>query len=252
MNQLQLLLDTKYQAYCQLSFIENDPISIPHLYTLQQDIEIAGFFAAILAWGNRTTIINNSKKLMSLMGNTPYDFIVHHSPKDLKPLSDFVHRTFNSTDLMYTILFLKYHYSKQSSLEQAFVTEKNTIEASLIHFHNYFFSLTHFLERTRKHIATPAKKSACKRLNMFLRWMVRKDDSGVDFGLWKKITPAQLICPMDIHVCNVAYRLGLIESTTSNWKNAITLTEVLRTFDKNDPVKYDYALFGLGVMEKFR
>lgn len=253
LQQIQKLLDNKRRLYNQPSFIKNDPVSIPHQFTKQQDIEIAGLFAAVLAWGNRTTIINNCNKLMSLMGNTPHDFIINHQDTDLKPFIHFVHRTFNATDLLYFIAFLKFHYTQHDSLEDAFVPGKTykheNVEQALIHFHNYFFSIEH-PERTRKHIATPARKSACKRINMCLRWMVRKDKQGVDFGIWKKIKPHQLICPLDVHVARVAHRLSLIENTNSNWKNAVQLTEQLKQMNPKDPAVYDYALFGLGAEER--
>lgn len=251
---LKALLDEKVKLYNQPAFIEKDPVIIPHLFTKQQDIEIAGLFAAVLAWGNRTTIINNCKKLMGWMDNKPYDFILHHKDTDLKPFIHFVHRTFNATDLLYFIELLQYHYRQHDSLEDAFVPQKtykeDTTEQALIHFHNYFFSLEH-PERTTKHIATPARKSACKRINMYLRWMVRRDNSGVDFGIWKKIRPHQLVCPLDVHVARVAHRLGLIESNKADWQTALQLTYHLREFNPQDPTVYDYALFGLGMAERF-
>lgn len=254
LKRLKNLLDEKVRLYNQPSFISGDPITIPHSYTLKQDMEIAGLFAAVLAWGNRTSIINNCRRLMAWMDNTPFEFILHHRETDLKKMLGFAHRTFNATDLLYFIHFLQYHYSQYSSLEDAFVREKSykyeNVEQALVHFHNYFFSIEH-PERTRKHISTPARKSACKRLNMYLRWMVRSDNKGVDFGIWKKIKPAQLICPLDVHVARVAQRLGLIENEKSNWQNAVALTQHLRELDANDPAKYDYALFGLGVAERF-
>jgi uncharacterized protein (TIGR02757 family) len=253
MNQkeLKIFLDEKFEVYNQPFFIANDPICIPHLFTKQQDIEIAGFFASIFAWGHRTIIINKSKELMQLMEMQPYQFILYHSHHDLKQLFAFKHRTFNTTDLLYFIEFLNQHYSNHSSLETAFTQNGNTIEQMLIGFHNYFFSLPDIPSRTKKHIATPSRHSNCKRLNMFLRWMVRKDDKGVDFGIWKNISPSQLICPIDLHVARVAKQLNLLHRKQTDWNAAIELTNHLIEFDKNDPVKYDFALFGLGVMEKF-
>jgi uncharacterized protein (TIGR02757 family) len=254
MAAIKKLLDEKLRLYNKPSFIEKDPVSIPHMFTLKQDREIAGLFAAVLAWGNRTSIINNCKKLMDWMDNQPYDFILHHKDTDLKPFIHFTHRTFNATDLLYFIYFLQYHYSNHETLEDAFTPGKKynheNVEQALIHFHNYFFSIEH-PERTRKHISTPARKSACKRINMYLRWMVRKDGHGVDFGIWNKIKPAQLICPLDVHVARVAHRLGLLDNNQSNWANATKLTEYLKQFNPKDPAAYDYALFGLGVMERF-
>lgn len=267
-NDLFEFLNTKVELYNQPSFIKDDPICIPHSFTKKQDIEIAGFFAAIFAWGNRTTIINKSKELMQLMDNTPHDFCLNHSSKELKQLISFKHRTFNTTDLLYFIDFFKFHYSKHKSLEIAFLPHPQPlsipsassggeggqtpiVEMGLKQFHNYFFSLEHIPARTKKHIATPARKSSCKRLNMFLRWMVRKDDKGVDFGIWKKISPAQLICPIDLHVARVARRFNILERKQTDWQAALELTKYLRTLDSTDPVKYDFALFGLGVMEKY-
>jgi uncharacterized protein (TIGR02757 family) len=254
LRRLKKLLDEKVRLYNQPSFISGDPICIPHSFTKRQDIEIAGLFAAVLAWGNRTTIINNCKKLMQWMDNAPHQFILHHEEAGLKPFVHFVHRTFNATDLLYFISFLQYHYTINNSLEDAFVPGKSyqyeTVEEALIHFHNYFFSIGH-PERTKKHISTPERKSACKRINMYLRWMVRKDKHGVDFGIWKKISPHQLVCPLDVHVARVAYRLELIDNDKSNWQNALRLTEQLKQLNPQDPDIYDYALFGLGMAERF-
>ncbi len=253
-EQLKTFLDAKVALYNQPGFIEKDPICIPHAFTKKQDIEISGLFAAVLAWGNRTTIINNCNKLMQWMGNHPHDFIRNHKDTDLKPFVHFAHRTFNATDLLYFLSFLQYHYKQYDSLEDAFVPVKKYIhedvEQALIHFHHYFFSIEH-PERTRKHISTPERNSACKRLNMYLRWMVRKDKNGVDFGIWSKIKPAQLICPLDVHVARVAERLGLIDNIKSNWANAIQLTDRLKEINSKDPAVYDYALFGLGMAERF-
>ncbi|HPG10485.1 MAG TPA: TIGR02757 family protein [Chitinophagaceae bacterium] len=244
------LLNEKADLYNQPSFIKNDPVSIPHLFTQKQDIEIAGFFAAIFAWGNRTTIIQKSKELLARMDNAPYDFCINHKAADLKKLIGFRHRTFNDTDLLYFISFQNQHYQKHKSLETAFVQNGNTIEEMLAGFYRYFFSLEDVPERTRKHVATPEKGSTCKRLNMFLRWMVRKDKKGVDFGIWKNISPSRLICPIDVHVARVARNLGILNRKQTDWLAAIELTDYLRTLDKSDPVKYDFALFSLGVIEK--
>jgi uncharacterized protein (TIGR02757 family) len=252
---LKAFLDAKVALYNRPSFIAADPISIPHRFTKKQDIEIAGFFAALFAWGNRIIIINKCTELLHLMDDAPYDFMLHHTDGDLKKFLHFKHRTFNTTDLLYFISFLQYYYSQHVSLESAFsiwLTEEDaTIENALIHFHDYFFSLPFAPERTRKHIATPARSSHCKRLNMFLRWMVRKDNCGVDFGIWTEIKPSQLVCPIDVHVARVARRLNLLTAKQLNWKAALELTEHLRKFDPADPVKYDFALFGLGAVEKF-
>ena len=249
-NKLKNFLDSKVREYNRPSFIKDDPISIPRSFTKRQDIEIAGFFASIFAWGNRTTIINKSKELMMLMDNAPYQFITEHSDTDLKKLLLFKHRTFNTTDLLYCISFFKQHYSHYKSLESAFTEHGKTIEEMLTGFHHYFFSLDDVPARTKKHIATPERRSSCKRLNMYLRWMVRQDDKGVDFGLWKKISPSQLICPLDVHVARVAKRFNLLQRKQTDWLAAIELTNYLRLLDRNDPVKYDFALFSLGAIEK--
>lgn len=249
---LKEFFNRKVEEYNQPSFIKDDPISVPHSFSVKQDIEIAGFFASIFAWGNRTTIIQKSSELMGLMDQQPHDFCLHHSGKDLKQLLHFKHRTFNATDLLYLIAFLKFHYSQHNSLEQAFTRSTNKdMETRLIHFHNYFFSLPDAPIRTRKHIATPFKGSSCKRLNMFLRWMVRNDKAGVDFGIWKKIKSSELICPIDLHVARVAKRFQLLDRKQMDWQAAIELTNYLRELDPDDPVKYDFALFGLGVIEKY-
>lgn len=257
---LRSFLDHKVAYYERPSFIKDDPIVVPHGFSKRQDIEIAAFFAATFAWGNRISIINSCSKLLRLMDHAPYDFIVNHREKDLKPFQGFVHRTFNDVDLFHFIDFLTYHYKmeKQLSLETAFTKkflqkEKN-IESALIHFYHYFFDekiFQHLSGRTKKHVATPERKSACKRLNMFLRWMVRSHKMGVDFGIWKSISPQQLICPLDLHVGRVARKFELLKRPSNDWQAAVELTENLKKFDAQDPVKYDYALFALGVAEKF-
>lgn len=291
--QLKDFLDRKADQYNQPAFIEYDPVSIPHRFTLKQDIEIMGFWSAILSWGQRKTIINKCNELITLMDGTPYDFIMNHKDTDLLRLIGFKHRTFNDTDALYFIEFFKQHYSKHPSLENAFtgpfikkkpsvyreefmeeqaglinITELSSapcyinelaeqpmaslVENALDHFRSYFFSLPDFPKRSMKHVSSPSQKSACKRLNMFLRWMVRDDKRGVDFGIWKSIKPSQLICPTDLHVERVARKLKLITRKQVDWRTAIELTENLRRFDPLDPVKYDFALFGLGIEEKFQ
>ena len=245
--------DQKVDLYNRPAFIKDDPISIPRMFTKKQDQEIAGFFAAIFSWGNRTTIINKSRELMKLMDDSPHAFCLEHTDVDLKRLMHFKHRTFNTTDLLYFIEFFKHHYSTSNSLESAFTREWNkkdeTVENALNGFNRYLFSLPDIPSRTRKHIASPEKNSSCKRLNMFLRWMVRRDDCGVDLGIWKIISPTQLVCPIDVHVARVALRYGILERKPLDWQAALELTAFLRTLDKKDPVKYDFALFGTGVME---
>jgi uncharacterized protein (TIGR02757 family) len=254
-NQLADFLNRKAEEYNTEAFIEADPISIPHLFSRKQDIEIAGLFAAIFAWGNRKMIIGKCKELMQRMDNSPYEFCLHLNETGLKRLTGFKHRTFNDTDLLYFVEFLHHHYKKYESLETAFsqwMTPSDiTVENALNGFHHYFFSLPDAPMRTQKHIAAPFKNSACKRLNMFLRWMVRRDNCGVDFGIWQQISPAQLVCPVDVHVARVARRFQLLTRLQTDWLAALELTENLRKFDKNDPAKYDFALFGLGVIEKY-
>ncbi|KLT63648.1 TIGR02757 family protein [Pedobacter sp. BMA] len=247
--ELKNFLDRKVEQYNTPDFIVNDPVCIPHLFQQKQDIEISAFFAAVLAWGQRKTIINKCRELLNRMDNAPYDFVLNHTDDDLKRLLFFKHRTFNDTDLLYFISFFKMHYGKFDTFEQAFIpaTGAFSIEDSLNHFRSYFFSLEDFPHRTRKHISSPQQKSTCKRLNMFLRWMVRKDDKGVDFGMWKTIRPEDLVCPCDVHVDRVGRLLGLITRKQTDWSTAVELTTQLKQFDELDPVKYDFALFGLGV-----
>ena len=250
---LKPFLNRKFKEYNRLEFIQDDPIQIPKMFTGIQDIEISGFFAATLAWGQRKTIISKCKELIASMDNAPYDFVKNHKARDLQRLSKFKHRTFNYIDLLYFIEFFKHHYINHNSLEDAFIRETNatntTMEEMLSYFHGYFFSIEDYPIRTKKHVATPERKSACKRINMFLRWMVRKDKR-VDFGLWTKISPGQLICPIDVHVERVARKLNLIKRKQVDWLTAVELTESLKMLDPDDPVKYDFALFGLGVNER--
>jgi uncharacterized protein (TIGR02757 family) len=256
MNQrIKDFLDEKVALYNRPNFIELDPISIPHRFSKKQDIEIAGFFAAILAWGQRKTILNKCNELLEHMDNAPHDFMLNHTEEDLKAVFGFKHRTFNEVDTLYFIHFLSWFYRHQDSLEKAFLIGQtgaiDSMESMLIQFQRFFFSLEDAPGRTKKHISSPATRSACKRINMYLRWMVRQDQQGVDFGIWKQISPAQLICPCDLHVDRVGRKLGLITRKQTDWGTAVELTQVLRSFDLLDPVKYDFALFGLGVDEKF-
>ena len=214
-----------------------------------------GFWAAMLAWGQRVTIINKAKELITRMDGAPYDFVKNHEPQDAKKLIGFKHRTFNDTDALYFLSFFKANYTTHESLEDAFCVgidpQSTSVETGLINFRNLFFNQEFAPPRTRKHIATPALNSACKRINMFLRWMVRKDTAGVDFGIWNRIQSSQLICPCDVHVDRVARQLGLITRKQTDWKTAVELTERLKEFDPADPVKYDFALFGLGIETKY-
>jgi len=254
---IQKILNQKVKQYNRLEFIEKDPICIPHQYKKQQDIEIAAFFAAIFAWGNRTTIINKSNDLLSRMDNAPYEFCMNHSQKELKKIIGFVHRTFNDTDALYCIEFFKHHFSNHQSLETAFFQNQirkekiKTVQAALTHFQSYFMSLEDAPRRTQKHVSSPVSGSTCKRLNMFLRWMIRKDQQGVDFGIWNAIKPSELIMPIDVHVARVSRTLGILGRPQTDWLAALELTEYCRTLDAKDPVKYDFALFSLGVTEKF-
>ncbi|GAC1302240.1 MAG: hypothetical protein NVSMB24_06520 [Mucilaginibacter sp.] len=312
---LKAFLDSKVNQYNRPDFIKNDPVSIPHRFTRRQDIEIMGLWAAVLAWGQRVTIINKCNELITLMDGAPYDFITNHRETDLKKLLRFKHRTFNDVDTLYFVAFFRHHYAHYESLESAFIPAETPltksegvilrpskdgrrgpahmfrepqhdtprkgvvlkrarpefiegkderkghtdamppasepIEKYLNHFREYFFSLPDHPNRTKKHISSPSQKSTCKRLNMFLRWMVRKDDHGVDFGIWNHIKPSELICPCDLHVDRVARKLNLITRKQTDWQTAVELTQRLREFDPADPVKYDFALFGLGIEEKF-
>lgn len=252
-DDIKAILDDAVQRYLQPAFLAGDPIAVPHRFSKLQDVEIAAFWTATLAWGQRKTIIANASKLMVLMDNAPHDFILHHAEKDRKRFLEFKHRTFTATDTLYFLEFLQQYYRQHHSLEDAFAGHMNAGDAhvgnALSGFHNLFCSLPDFPKRTRKHIATPARRSACKRLNMFLRWMVRPDAQGVDFGLWRRIRPAQLLIPLDVHVDRVARSLGLLNRKITDWQAVLELTETLRRFDPEDPVKYDFALFGLGVLE---
>ena len=249
---LKDFLDKKVDEYNQPGFIPNDPISIPHQFSAKQDIEIMGFLASIMAWGQRKTIINKCNELVARMDGSPYDYMINHQEQDLKTLLGFKHRTFNDTDILYFVSFFKHHYQHFESLEDAFLVgqenrEEVDLEMALNAFKTYFFSLPDYPVRTRKHISSPAQKSTVKRINMFLRWMVRKDTKGVDFGIWHRLSPKDLICPCDVHVERVARKFGLITLDKVNWKTAQELTANLRLLDPLDPVKYDFALFGLGV-----
>ena len=264
-ERLQSFLEERVLRFNQPAFIDRDPVAIPHAFAAGPDREIAGLFAALFAWGNRTTILAKSRELMARMDHRPYQFIVHHSDQDLKGLLGFKHRTFTDTDLLYLVEFLHRHFTGThprtpagmdcSTLETAFSTWMDPgdkdMEKALAGFYHYFCSAAEMPGRTRKHVATPERKSTCKRLNMYLRWMVRRDDRGVDFGDWQRISPAQLICPVDLHVARVARRFGLLQRQQTDWLAALELTAALRRYDPADPVKFDFALFGMGIDEKY-
>ncbi|MFC7357028.1 TIGR02757 family protein [Jejudonia soesokkakensis] len=254
MNRAQLkeFLDEKVVLYNQPKFIESDPIQIPHQFKLKEDIEIIGFLVATIAWGNRKSIITNGNRLVAIMGNSPYDFVMNFSEENKKNLSGFVHRTFNEDDLYYFLKALQNIYRNYGGLEAVFAAhaEKESLQLAIHHFKNTFFELPH-QARTEKHVSDPLKNSAAKRINMFLRWMVRKDTSGVDFGIWTQLSPAQLSCPLDVHSGNVARKLGLLKRKQNDGKARSELDRSLRKLDAKDPVKYDFALFGLGVFEAF-
>jgi uncharacterized protein (TIGR02757 family) len=249
---LKAFLDEQAARYNTVAFVDNDPISIPHGFQKLQDVEIMAFWTAMLAWGQRKSIINSGRRLAELMDGAPHDFVLHHSEQDRARFMDFKHRTFQPIDAFYFLEFLQWHYQRHTSLEAAFVRfvrpEDAHVGHALLGFHELFFSLPDAPRRTRKHIATPANKATCKRLNMFLRWMVRTDECGVDFGLWKGIKPAQLLVPLDVHVDRVARRLGLLQRQQTDWQSVLELTAALRQLDADDPVKYDFALFGIGCM----
>lgn len=245
-------LDEKALQYNTVGFIETDPVSIPHGFDRKEDIEIAGFLTATIAWGNRTMILKNANKLMELMDNAPFDFVMDHRANNLRRFKGFVHRTFNDTDLSYFIESLKNIYAIHGGLEPLFTCNcsETSTRPAIQEFRNIFFALPHD-QRTRKHVANPAEGSAAKRINMFLRWMVRSDNRGVDFGIWKQIKPSQLSCPLDVHSGNVARKLGLLTRSQNDAKALDELDAHLRLMDPADPVKYDFALFGLGVFEGF-
>lgn len=251
-RELKEFLDEKVMLYNNPSFIESDPIQIPHLFSKKKDIEISGFLTAIISWGNRKMIIRNALKMMELLDNAPYDFIINHQKSDLKPFKNFVHRTFNSEDLSQFIQSLEHIYKKHQGLEKtlAIIGEKTTYIEAIHNLKKIFFEIPH-LQRTKKHISDPLKNSAAKRINMFLRWMVRNDQTGVDFGIWKTHNAANLSCPLDVHSGNVARKLALLSRKQNDWKAVTELDTNLRKLDHEDPVKYDFALFGLGVFEKF-
>jgi uncharacterized protein (TIGR02757 family) len=237
------------KKYNAPSFIPSDPVSIPHRFRGKEEREISGFLAATLAWGRRDIILKSCDRLLRLMEDAPYDFVMNASAADLKPLNTFVHRTFNGTDAVAFVKSLQHVYRNHGGLEAIFTplpTDEPDTGAHITRARGIFFELKH-PTRTEKHFADPSRGSAAKRINMFLRWMVRRDENGVDFGIWKSISPAQLICPLDVHSGRVARKLGLLTHKQNNWKGAVELTANLRELDTEDPVRFDYVLFGLGV-----
>lgn len=253
LQNIKQFLDEKAEKYNHPDFIETDPIQIPHQFSEKEDIEIAGFFAASIAWGQRVTIIKNMQKWMALMDYAPYEFIMESSEKDLQRFDYFKHRTFNGEDCKFFIQSIRNIYANHGGLGnliQSIYIKEKTLDKTLNQFRDIFFEIPYPL-RTQKHISSIAKGSSAKRLNMYLRWMVRKDYTGVDFGLWNKIPMSALFLPLDVHTGNVARKLGLLKRKQNDWKAVEEITSVLRKFDPHDPVKYDFALFGLGVFEKF-
>lgn len=251
-NELRAFLDEKVDLYNRPDFITSDPIQIPHQFSIKEDIEIAGFLAATIAWGNRKMIIKNAQKMIELMGNTPYDFVMSHEDHHLEKLENFVHRTFNGQDFISFIKGLQHIYTNHNGLEAVFTkhTQNNSTQNAIATFKTIFFEIAH-LQRTQKHLPNPNIGSAAKRINMYLRWMVRNDNRKVDFGLWQNIPTAALSCPLDVHSGNVARKLGLLTRKQNDAKALTELDTNLRQLDPKDPVKYDFALFGLGVFEGF-
>ena len=249
---LKDFLDEKVELYNKPNFLESDPIGIPHQFSRKEDIEIAAFLSATIAWGNRKSIITNANKMMQLMGNSPHDFVVNHQENDLKKFEKFVHRTFNAEDFATFVKCLKAVYLTSNGLENAFLISitDNNLQVGISNFKKLFFE-NHVYSRSQKHVSDPMKNSAAKRINMFLRWMVRQDNAGVDLGIWKSISPSLLSCPLDVHSGNVARKLGLLNRDKNDGKALAELDISLRKLDKKDPAKYDFALFGLGVFENF-
>ena len=252
-KELKDFLDEKVEQYNNPEFIELDPIQIPHSYTRKEDIEISGFLSATISWGNRTSIVKNAKRMLAYMGDSPYDFILNHNEQHLKQMDGFVHRTFNSVDLLTFIEGLRHLYKSKNGLEGIFVKYQTneSLQYAIHELKKEFFNIPH-LERTRKHLPDPMTGSAAKKINMYLRWMIRQDNKGVDFGIWKSISPSKLSCPLDVHSGNIARKLGLLGRKQNDAKAVRELDGILRQLDCHDPVKYDFALFGLGVSGKFR
>lgn len=251
-SELKEFLDEKVELYNNTSFIESDPVSIPHQFTKKEDIEISGFLAATIAWGNRKMIIKNANRMMEMLGNSPFEFIMNSTDNEFDSIDGFVHRTFNSKDLSYFLKALKYLYMYKGGLENIFITHQtyNSLQPAIHELHKVFFGLPHE-KRAEKHLSDPFKGSSAKKINMYLRWMIRKDNKGVDFGIWNSISPSILSCPLDVHSGNIARKLGLLTHKQNDARAVSELDAVLRSFDEKDPVKYDFALFGLGAIDKF-
>jgi uncharacterized protein (TIGR02757 family) len=251
-NELKDFLDEKHLKFNRPEFIETDPIQIPKLFSKKENIETAAFLTATISWGSRISIIKSASNMMKLMEGDPHDFILNAGSADLKRINQFVHRTFNGQDCRYFIKSLKNIYIKHKGLQQVFekgFRNGQTIKSALSHFHKIFFEIKG--ERTRKHVSNVEKGASAKRLNMFLRWMIRKDDKGVDFGIWNNIPQSELMLPLDVHTGSTARKLGLLYRKSNDWKAVEEVTQNLRKFDPNDPVKYDFSLFGLGAFENF-
>lgn len=252
-SDLKEFLEEKCDLYNRESFITTDPIQIPRIFSKKEDVEISGFLSASIAWGQRPTIIRNAKWLVNRMDQQPYEFILNASNLDFEVFKPFKHRTFNGDDCIFFLKSLQNIYKNHGGLENVFAKGANdsgTVKGALTYFREVFFEAEH-LDRSQKHISNVMKKSSAKRLNMYLRWMVRNDDRGVDFGLWDKISSADLYLPLDVHTGNVGRKLGLLTRKQNDWQAVEEITENLRKFDPVDPIKYDYALFGLGAFEKF-
>jgi uncharacterized protein (TIGR02757 family) len=251
-EELKSFLDERVDLYNRPNFIEADPIAIPHRYTMKEDIEIAAFLAATIAWGNRKIIVKNAHRLLDLFGESPYDFVMESKKKQQQPLSNFVHRTFQGADLLYFVKALRHIYATHGGIEGLFVkhAQPHSMQYAITQFRRAFFEIPH-PERSTKHVSDPSNQSSAKRLNMFLRWLVRTDKRGVDFGIWKQLHPSQLSIPLDVHSGNTARKLGLLQRKQNDAKAVEELDGMLRKLDKEDPVKYDFALFGLGIFEKF-
>jgi uncharacterized protein (TIGR02757 family) len=251
-SEIKEFLDEKVEKFNNPAFVQSDPVQIPKQFTQKENIEIAAFLTATISWGNRPSIIKNALRLMEMMNNRPYEFITDAPPSELAVFNLFVHRTFNGNDCIYFVQSLKNIYINHGGLQNVFETgfrTEDSIMSALNHFYSVFFEIPG--ERTRKHLANVAQGASAKRLNMFLRWMVRNDSRGVDFGLWSNIPPSGLMLPLDLHTGNVARKLGILKRRQNDWKAVEEVTGELRKFDPEDPVKYDFALFGLGIFEKF-